>query len=149
MNCGDVNLTEMVEKIVEELATSSPRRKVTVNITPNLIAHADINSLHQAMENLLANAWKYTSKTVKPQIEVGTILHEGKRAFFVRDNGVGFDMAYSSKLFQPFQRLHKSSEFTGTGIGLAIVQRIIGRHGGEVWAEGKVGQGATFYFTLG
>ena len=148
MNCGEVNLTSMVEKIVEELAISSPKRKVMVSIAPNLKVYADINLLNQAMENLLSNAWKYTSKTTKPQIEVGSTVHEGKQAFFVRDNGVGFDMAYSNKLFQPFQRLHTGTEFSGTGIGLSIVQRVIRRHGGQIWAEAEVGKGATFYFTL-
>jgi len=96
----------------------------------------------------LGNAWKYSSKTVDPRIEMDTVEHNGKRAYFVRDNGVGFDMTYADKLFKPFQRLHRATEFAGTGIGLATVQRIIRRHGGEVWAESKVGEGATFYFTL-
>ena len=148
MNCEDVNLTDLTEKVIEELATSSPKHRVSVNIDPNLKAYADNNLLRQVMENLLSNAWKYSGKTVKPKIEIGTIMHEGKQAFFVRDNGVGFDMAYADKLFQPFQRLHTGTDFAGTGIGLSIVQRIIQRHGGQVWAEGKVGEGATFYFTL-
>jgi PAS domain S-box-containing protein len=148
MNCEDVNLTDLAEKIIEELATSSPKHRVSVKIDPNLKAYADNNLLRQVMENLLANAWKYSGKTVKPKIEIGTIIHEGKQAFFIRDNGVGFDMAYADKLFQPFQRLHTATDFAGTGIGLSIVQRIIQRHGGKVWAEGKVGEGATFYFTL-
>ncbi len=148
MNCEDVNLTDLTEKVIEELATSSPKHRVSVNIDPNLKAYADNNLLRQVMENLLSNAWKYSGKTVKPKIEIGTIMHEGKQAFFVRDNGVGFDMAYADKLFQPFQRLHTGTDFAGTGIGLSIVQRIIQRHGGQVWAEGKVGEGATFYFAL-
>ena len=100
------------------------------------------------LQNLLGNAWKYSSNAAESQIEIGRVTHKGKTAYFVRDNGVGFDMAYANKLFQPFQRLHKASEFAGTGIGLATVQRIIRRHGGEVWAESEVGKGATFYFTL-
>jgi light-regulated signal transduction histidine kinase (bacteriophytochrome) len=104
--------------------------------------------LRIALENLLGNAWKFTSQRLGAIIEFGTTEHTGKPAYFVRDNGVGFDMAYVDKLFNPFQRLHKQAEFPGTGIGLAIVQRIIQRHGGCIWAEAVVGQGATFYFTL-
>jgi light-regulated signal transduction histidine kinase (bacteriophytochrome) len=102
------------------------------------------------MENLLANAWKYTSRQPEARIEVGAMRQEeGKRTYFVRDNGAGFDMAFADKLFKPFQRLHTPGEFPGVGIGLATVQRIIHRHGGRIWAEGGVEKGATFYFTLG
>jgi len=111
-------------------------------------ANGDKNLLGLALQNLLGNAWKYSGKTAEPRIETGIVEHNGKQAYFVHDNGVGFDMTYADKLFKPFQRLHKATEFTGTGIGLATVQRIIRRHGGEVWAESKVGEGATFYFTL-
>ena len=124
-------------------------RKVKVKIAPNLITVGDKNLLNLVLQNLLGNAWKYSSKTAEPLIEMGTIENKGKQTYFVRDNGAGFDMAHASKLFQPFQRLHKASEFAGTGVGLATVQRIIRRHGGEVWAESKVDEGATFYFTLG
>jgi light-regulated signal transduction histidine kinase (bacteriophytochrome) len=113
-----------------------------------MTADGDKNLLGLVLQNLLGNAWKYTSKTAEPRIEMGTIQRNSKMAYFIRDNGVGFDMTYANKLFQPFQRLHKATEFAGTGIGLATVQRIIRRHGGEVWAEAKVGEGATFYFTL-
>jgi light-regulated signal transduction histidine kinase (bacteriophytochrome) len=122
---------------------------VKVTIAPNMSANGDKNLLGLVLQNLLGNAWKYTSKTAEPRIEIGIAEQTGKQAYFVRDNGVGFDMTYANKLFQPFQRLHKATEFAGTGIGLATVQRIIHRHGGEVWAESKVGEGATFYFTLG
>lgn len=101
------------------------------------------------LQNLPGNAWKFSGKVPSLRIEMGTINYNGKQAYFVRDNGVGFDMTYADKLFKTFQRLHKATEFTGTGIGLAMVQRNIRRHGGEVWAESKVGEGATFYFTLG
>ena len=101
------------------------------------------------LDNLLGNAWKYTGKTDKPRIAFGSTNNNGKIIYHVRDNGVGFNMEYAHKLFESFQRLHKTEEFEGTGIGLATVARIIRRHNGRVWAESEVGQGATFYFTLG
>ena len=101
-----------------------------------------------ALTNLLGNAFKFTGKSPHPRIDFGMMNMENQRVFFVRDNGAGFDMAYAKKLFGAFQRMHKASEFPGTGIGLAIIKRIISRHGGTVWAEGTPGQGATFYFTL-
>jgi PAS domain S-box-containing protein len=143
-----LDLSGMAQEIISDLEATEPKRKVKVTTAPNMIAEGDKNLLSLVLQNLLGNAWKFTSKTVEPRIEIGIIEHKDKQAFFVRDNGSGFDMVYANKLFQPFQRLHKASEFAGTGIGLATVQRIIRRHGGEVWAEGKVGQGATFYFTL-
>jgi light-regulated signal transduction histidine kinase (bacteriophytochrome) len=111
-------------------------------------AVADSRLVRAALENLIGNAWKFTSKSAQPRIEVGC-LHEGKRTtFFVRDNGAGFDMAYADKLFGAFQRLHSTQEYQGTGIGLATVQRIVHRHGGRIWAEAKPGKGAVFFFTL-
>jgi len=100
------------------------------------------------MENLLDNAWKYSSKIAEPHIEVGSLLDKGRTVYFVRDNGAGFDMAYVGKLFGAFQRLHQADEFPGTGVGLATCRRIIHRHGGEIWAEGQTGKGAVFSFTL-
>jgi light-regulated signal transduction histidine kinase (bacteriophytochrome) len=143
-----LDLSVMAQKIVTDLAKDEPKRDVKVTIAPNMSANGDKNLLGLVLQNLLGNAWKYTSKTAEPRIEIGIVEQTGKQAYFVRDNGVGFDMTYANKLFQPFQRLHKATEFAGTGIGLATVQRIIRRHGGEVWAEAKVGEGATFYFTL-
>jgi PAS domain S-box-containing protein len=148
LNIEKLDLSDMARNIVDELRNDEPKRKVKVIIAPNITANGDKNLLGLVLQNLLGNAWKYSSKTSEPRIEMGTVEHNGKQAYFVHDNGVGFDMTYADKLFKPFQRLHKATEFTGTGIGLATVQRIIRRHGGEVWAESKVGEGATFYFTL-
>ncbi len=148
MNREKVNLSEIAQKIVAGLEKAEPGQKVKLNIASDVMAYGDRNLLHLVLENLLGNAWKFSGKVDSPRIEMGIAEYNGKRAYFVRDNGVGFDMTYADKLFKPFQRLHKASEFAGTGIGLATVQRIIRRHGGEVWAESKLGEGATFYFTL-
>jgi PAS domain S-box-containing protein len=148
MNYEMVNLSGLGDTIVAELKRSEPNRKVEIKISPNINVFGDRNLLRLALENLLGNAWKFSSKCEVTSIEMGECNYNGKLTYFIRDNGVGFDMTYVDKLFKPFQRLHKASEFAGTGIGLATVQRIIRRHGGEVWAEGKVEEGATFYFTL-
>ena len=124
-------------------------RQVDFNIQAGLTAEGDSRLLEVVLTNLLGNAFKFTGKRADARIEFGQTELQGQRVFFVRDNGAGFDMAYSQKLFGAFQRMHKASEFPGTGIGLATVQRIIHRHGGRVWAEAEVGRGATFYFTLG
>jgi PAS domain S-box-containing protein len=144
-----LDLSVMAWSIAEELQRQDPTRAVEFVITPQLVVEGDLRLLRIVMGNLLANAWKFTTKQDLARIEFGAQpLPDGTRAFFVRDNGAGFDMTYVDKLFGAFQRLHRISEFPGTGIGLATVQRIIHRHGGKVWAEGRVGQGATFYFTL-
>jgi light-regulated signal transduction histidine kinase (bacteriophytochrome) len=114
-----------------------------------VVVSGDGQLLRIALENLLENAWKFTARRAGARIEFGLTHIGGEPTYFVRDNGAGFDMAYVARLFGPFQRLHLASEFPGSGIGLATVQRIIHRHGGRVWAEGMVGQGATFYFTIG
>lgn len=149
LNKTRVNVSEMASSIVEALRGQNPSPPVQVRIAPDLYADADPRLLHIALENLLGNAWKFTCKATDPRVEVGTYDDsERGRVFYVRDNGAGFNMAYSDKLFGPFQRLHSVGDFPGTGIGLATVKRIVARHGGNVWAEGTPGAGATFYFTL-
>jgi len=148
MHFEELNLTAMVKEIAAELRQSQPERDVEFIIEPNVKAYGDSHLLRIVLENLLSNAWKFTSKHKSAIIEFGVKEHDGKTVYFVRDDGAGFDMAYVDKLFVPFQRLHEQDEFEGTGIGLATVQRIVHRHGGTVWAEGEVEKGATFYFTL-
>ncbi|HYF92084.1 MAG TPA: GAF domain-containing protein [Symbiobacteriaceae bacterium] len=143
-----VNLTLLARSVLADLERDRPDHKVCVTVADGLRAHGDERLLRLVLQNLLANAWKFTSRRAQPEISVGAEEQDGKTVFFVKDNGAGFDMAYADRLFAPFQRLHLSTEFEGTGIGLATVQRVIQRHGGRVWAEGKVDQGATFYFTL-
>ena len=144
-----VNLSALAEAITERLQAAEPLRKVDFNIQTGLIVEGDSYLLEVVLSNLLGNALKFTGKRTDAHIEFGGTELQGQWVFFVRDNGAGFDMAYSQKLFGAFQRMHKVSEFPGTGIGLATVQRIIHRHGGRVWAEAEVDRGATFYFTLG
>jgi PAS domain S-box-containing protein len=144
----EIDLTALATLVVTELRKREPRRTVEVDIAPSLRAHGDEGLLRIALENLLGNAWKFTNRQSQPRIEVGSFEREGARLYFVRDNGAGFDMAQANRLFGVFQRLHSQDEFPGTGIGLATVRRIFNRHGGEVWAESKINEGATFYFTL-
>ena len=148
MKLVPVDLSEFAWGIVAELQRTQPERRVNFNITPNLKARGDPNLLQAVFENLLNNAWKFTSKQEQAEIEFGSKHENDETIYFIRDNGAGFDMAFVGKLFGAFQRLHATTEFSGTGIGLATVQRIINRHGGRIWAEGAVGQGATFFFTL-
>jgi len=148
MHLETVNLSGLAQTIAAELQKTQPERQVEFVIAKGPIAHGDVHLLRVVLENLLGNAWKFTSEHPRARIEFGVTQIEGKPAYFVRDDGAGFDMAYADKLFGAFQRLHPMTEFEGTGIGLATVQRIIHRHGGRVWAEGTVEQGATFYFTL-
>jgi len=143
-----VDLSALAQTIAMELQQSQPERQVEFIITPGLVATGDAHLLRVALENLLGNAWKFTRSRAPARIEFGYAETSGQSVYFVRDNGVGFDMTYADKLFGAFQRLHSPSEFEGTGIGLATVQRIIHRHGGNIWAESAVDQGATFHFTL-
>jgi light-regulated signal transduction histidine kinase (bacteriophytochrome) len=143
-----IDLSEIVRQVVEDLQNSDERPNAVVELEAGVIAQADSRLMRIVFENLLGNAWKFTAKTAEPRIAFGATHHEEGTVYFVRDNGAGFDMAYAHKLFAPFQRLHREAEFPGTGIGLATVRRIINRHGGRVWVESAVGQGAAFYFTL-
>jgi two-component system, NtrC family, sensor kinase len=143
-----VDLSDIVRAAAEELIKKDPGRVVSLSIADHLLAQADAGLMRVVFDNLLGNAWKFTSKIAEPRIEVGAARHQGRAAFFVRDNGAGFEMTYAEKLFHPFQRLHLVADFPGTGIGLATVHRIIDRHGGQIWAEGTVDRGATFYFTI-
>jgi len=143
-----INFSHMAEEIGQSLQESHPDRQVTFSIAPDLMVEGDPHLLNIVLVNLLSNAWKFTSKQEKAVIEFGQKAHVKERTFYVRDNGVGFDMVYADKLFGVFQRLHSISEFPGSGIGLATVQRIIAIHGGRIWAESAEGKGATFYFTL-
>jgi PAS domain S-box-containing protein len=149
LNIETINLSAIAQNILHDLRQTDPQRIVDTMIAPNLTVRGDPRLMRVVLENLLSNAWKFTARQPFPRIEFG--LQEGgadEHVYFVRDNGAGFDMAYVNKLFGVFQRLHTVSEFPGIGIGLAIVQRIIQRHGGKVWAEGTIDGGAAFYFTL-
>lgn len=143
-----VELSVLAQQVAEELRRGDPERTVHFTIQPHLHAPGDRQLLRLVLENLLGNAWKFTSRQPEGRIEFGQREEEGATVFFVRDNGAGFDMAYADKLFGAFQRLHSDRDFPGTGIGLATVQRVIHRHGGRTWGEGLVNQGATFYFSL-
>jgi PAS domain S-box-containing protein len=143
-----VDLSKMVHEIVDTNQKKTPLNNMIVNIQEDVIIRGDQRLMHIAMTNLLENAWKFTGKRDYPQIEFGVVVKDEKKIIFVRDNGVGFDMNYVGKLFGAFQRLHSSSEFPGTGIGLATVRRVMNRHGGQAWAESEAGKGATFFFTL-
>ncbi|GAI50608.1 unnamed protein product, partial [marine sediment metagenome] len=148
MRYETVDLSALARTITMELQQSQPERDVEFIIAPGLVAKGDAHLLRVALKNLLDNAWKFSRKQASARIKFSYAETNGQPAYFVRDNGVGFDMAYANKLFGTFQRLHSPDEFEGSGIGLATVQRIIHRHGGKIWAESAVGQGATFYFTL-
>jgi light-regulated signal transduction histidine kinase (bacteriophytochrome) len=148
MHYREVDLSAQALEAVETLQRHEPQRAVECIIQEGLTARGDEVLLRNVIENLLGNAWKFTGRVDRARIEFGRCETPRGQAFFVRDNGVGFGMAYVSKLFGAFQRLHSQSEFPGTGIGLATVHRVIHRHGGQVWAEAAPGEGATFYFQV-
>lgn len=149
MHLEPVDLSAHATDIAEELHRHDPARQAEFQITPGITVTGDPQLLHTALEHLLGNAWKFTARNPAAHIELGSQVQDGETVYFVRDNGAGFDMAYAEKLFSPFQRFHAETDFPGSGIGLAIVQRIIRRHGGRMWAESAVDQGTTIYFTLG
>lgn len=144
----DIDLSALATEIVDDLRQAQPERQVEVSIAPGMLLHGDPSLVRIALENLIGNAWKFTSGTGAARIEIGMDGHEGVPACCVRDNGAGFDMHYADKLFAPFQRLHSEAQFAGSGIGLSIVQRIVARHGGRVWALSRPGEGAAFFFSL-
>jgi signal transduction histidine kinase len=148
MRRTEVDLSTMAREIALDLSIKQPERKVAFNIADGMVVHGDARLLRVVLENLLGNAWKYTGREAQARIEFGMEEAGGETVYFVRDNGTGFDMSQADRLFNPFRRLHDEAEFEGTGIGLATVRKIIERHGGKVWAEGEVGKGAVFYFTL-
>jgi light-regulated signal transduction histidine kinase (bacteriophytochrome) len=143
-----VNLSQIAAEAAAAVRERYPAREVQLEIAPDMEVNADPRLLRIAVENLLSNAWKYTARAAPASISVGVQQGESGAIYFVRDNGVGFDMTYADKLFAPFQRLHPEAEFPGSGIGLVTVQRILARHGGRIWAEAKLDEGATFYFAL-
>ena len=164
MRCEAVDLSALARDVERELRHDQPERAVDFQITSGLVAQGDPPLLRSLLQNLLGNAWKFTAHCPLARIELGTDSdirgptsdsrfeesagHRSQVVYFVRDNGAGFDMRYASKLFTPFQRLHRQAEYPGTGVGLATVQRIINRHGGRIWAEGALGQGATIFFSI-
>jgi hypothetical protein len=143
-----VELSGVARHIVDELHRGEPGRKLDYRAPERIDVRGDPQLLRVLLENLLGNAWKFTRPRDVARIELGETTLEGEKVCFVRDNGVGFDMAYADKLFRPFQRLHSATEFDGSGIGLATAERIVQRHGGRIWAEGREDEGATFFFTL-
>jgi len=149
LQCSDVNLSRIAQNILDGFQNFNPSRNVDIHVQEDVIVCADDHLMNIALTNLLENAWKFTAKAPSAVIEFGCETRDGKKVIFVRDNGAGFEPQYTGRLFGAFQRLHKSEDYPGTGIGLATVQRIIHRHGGKIWAEGETGKGATFYFTVG
>lgn len=148
VNFDTFDLSSLAKEICRELQDRTAQHQVRVEIEENLLPRGDQGLLRIVLDNLIGNAWKFTSTVEQPEIKVGQTMYQHQPAYFVRDNGVGFEMEQASKLFAPFQRLHSAEEFPGTGIGLATVQRIIHKHGGKIWAEAEPLKGACFYFTL-
>ncbi|WP_458294008.1 sensor histidine kinase [Geobacter anodireducens] len=144
-----ISLSALARAVARDLAEREPDRKVDLAVADGINGSGDPRLLRVLLENLLGNAWKFTARVERPRIEFGAESRNGQNVYFVRDNGAGFDMRYVHRLFGSFERLHGPDEFSGTGMGLAIVRRIVERHGGMVWAESEIGRGATFSFTLG
>ncbi|HEU4799406.1 MAG TPA: response regulator [Gemmatimonadales bacterium] len=149
MRSQEVDLSALADLAITRLREAEPSRQVTARVRPGVMVQGDGRLLRIALENLLQNAWKFTGTRAAGLIEFGAGQRDGELAYYVKDNGVGFDMGYAGRLFGPFQRLHRAAEFPGSGIGLATAQRVIHRHGGRIWAEARPDEGATFLFTLG
>jgi len=149
LNIRKINLCQMISDIYADYQSKQPKRRVKLICPCELFAEGDTELVYILLNSLMDNAWKFTRQKRLATIEFGCFKQENKVVYYLRDNGLGFNMAYVQKLFGVFQRLHSHAEFEGTGIGLALAQLIIHRHGGTIWAEGKVKRGATFYFTLG
>jgi signal transduction histidine kinase len=149
LHLKQLDLSALATSILEDLAAAHPERNVERVVQAGCHANADKGLMQIVLQNLLRNAWKFTGRTQSARIEFGCIQNGPQSVYFVRDNGAGFDQRMVDRLFKPFQRLHAESDFSGSGIGLATVQRVIDRHAGKIWAEGQIGKGATFYFTLG
>ena len=148
INRSDVEMSDIVKPIIDELLDSEKDRDIKLDCKDLGSARVDVNMMRQAWTNLLSNAFKYTQKKEEARIEVGSYEHGGERIYYVKDNGAGFDMKYVGKLFGVFERLHDVEDFQGTGVGLALVKRIIEKHGGKIWVEAVENEGATFYFSL-
>jgi signal transduction histidine kinase len=143
-----VDISALAQEVADDLREADPDRRVAIDIEAGLMAKGDPHLVRLVMLNLLGNAWKFTARTASAVVRVEASRRDDPAVFAVRDNGAGFDMRYAGKLFDPFKRLHSNSDFEGTGVGLAVVQRIVQRHGGRVWAHSEPGHGASFYFTL-
>ena len=143
-----IDTQRMVQEIIADLNTKNDGHNISWKIHPLPHTYGDISALRQVWINFISNAIKYSRNTAQPLIEISSFMHERQTAFLIKDNGVGFDAKYKNKLFKVFQRLHSASEFEGTGVGLAIVEKIISKHDGKIWAEAEVGKGASFYFSL-
>ena len=143
-----MNTWLLIHEIIEELTPKNDERNIEWVIQSLPWINADINTIRQVWMNFISNAIKYSGNNAHPRIEIGAFRHEGQSAFFIKDNGVGFDEKYKDKLFKVFQRLHGTEEFEGTGVGLALVEKIVSKHGGKVWAQGEVDKGASIYFSL-
>jgi light-regulated signal transduction histidine kinase (bacteriophytochrome) len=148
LSIADINMKDLVETVVSELKQQESHRDINVSIAALTNCSGDRNLIKQVLINLISNAFKYTGKETLAQVEIGSYTEPGKEIYYVKDNGVGFDMSYYEMLFGVFQRLHSNREFEGIGVGLAIVHRIITKHSGKVWAEATVGEGACFYFSI-
>jgi light-regulated signal transduction histidine kinase (bacteriophytochrome) len=143
-----VDVSTLIETVIADLRQRDPLRQIDFKVQPGMSVHGDRRLISDLFANVIANAWKFTSKVTDARVDIGQTVEGSMSTLFIRDNGAGFDMAYASKLFKPFQRLHSPAEFEGSGVGLATVARIVDRHGGKVWADARPNQGAVFYFTL-